>query len=129
MPYSAYLQDKINDHIFKGDITGTAFTQPRALYLGLHNADPGPTNSPSTEISSDYEKQRAYFSLSSAGFITNSTEMTFLELPSTTITHVSIWDENDNYLVYDEVEEIDIDTDDDFVIQVGALKINAKSQT
>lgn len=39
MALSAYLRDKLLDHVLKG----AAFTQPTNVYISLHTSDPGTT--------------------------------------------------------------------------------------
>lgn len=61
------------------------------VYLSLHNGDPGATGA--NEITGgSYIRQAITFAAASGGVIATSADLTFLDMPADTVTHVGIFD-------------------------------------
>lgn len=89
MPFSAYLDNKVIDHVLG---SGT-YSKPAALYVALFNGNPA---SGGTEIStsgSGYARQSAAFTIS-ANSATNTANIEFPVATSAwgSITHIAIYD-------------------------------------
>lgn len=127
MPYSDYSADKVNDHVLRGHVGGTSYSQPTQIKASLHSSDPGPDNDPDTEISGgSYERQTITFGPSSGGISSNDAEVTFLLVPTTSVTHVALWDELGNMIWHDDITLIGVSSGDNIRIPVGGLKVQAK---
>lgn len=86
---SDYLENKLLDHVLKG----TSYAAPTNIYVSLHSADTGETGS--GEISGgSYARQLATssFAAASGGSKTTNADLTWADMPATTITHACIWD-------------------------------------
>lgn len=94
MSISNFLEAKILDHVLRSP-TG-AYTAPTTIYLALHTADPTDAGGNATEVAnaggSTYSRQTITFSAASGGTIAASAAVEFANMPSTTVTHVSLWD-------------------------------------
>lgn len=86
MSASNYLENKLLDHTLRV----ASFTQPAALYLSLHTADPGETGT-SEATGGSYARQTIAFAAASAGVSASNTAQTFT-MPAGTFTHFGIWD-------------------------------------
>ena len=88
MSATDYLENKVLDHVLRN----TAFTQPSALYMALHTADPGDTGTASEVTGGSYARQTIAFAAASSGTAANSGAVTFAAMPAVTVTHFSIKD-------------------------------------
>jgi hypothetical protein len=85
---TAYLADKLNDHIC--DVA--PYTAPADLYVKLHTGSPGASGT-SNAAAETTRKVIVFGSSSSGGTISNTSAITWTGAAATeTITHVSIWD-------------------------------------
>jgi hypothetical protein len=87
---SQYLEQALLDHVLRN----TAYTSPSTVYLALYESDP---LSGGTEVSGgSYARQSVSFDAPSASgdqsTVANSADVTFSDMPSTTVTHVGILD-------------------------------------
>jgi len=87
MTISNYLEDKLMDAVFNA----TSFGLVGDPYVSLHTADPGETGA-SEAAGGSYARVQAAFGASSGGAVANTGNIDFAGMPSTTITHVGIWD-------------------------------------
>ena len=89
MSISNYLEEKILNKIF----SDTNFTVS-TVYISLHTGDPGETGA-SEATGGSYIRQLASFDAASnpAGTVQNSAIIDFTSMPSTTITHIGMWDD------------------------------------
>src|SRR5436190_1993271 len=91
MSATDYLEAKVLDHALRN----TAFSQPAALYLALHTADPGDTGTASEVAGGSYARQTIAFAASSGttpATAASSGAVNFAGMPAVTITHFSIRD-------------------------------------
>lgn len=88
MSATNYLETKLLDHVLRN----TAYTQPSALYMALHTADPGETGTGSEVTGGSYAPQTIAFSAASGDTASNSGAVNFATMPATTVTHFSIRD-------------------------------------
>ncbi len=89
MALSAYLRDKLLDHVLKG----SAYTQPTNIYISLHTADPGTTGA-SECTGGSYARQlgNSSFAAAGSGSKASNAAFNFTGMPAATVTHVGIWD-------------------------------------
>jgi len=122
---SDYLEDKLLDHV----LGNTAFTQPSAVYVGLHTGSPGDADDGANEISGNgYARQSASFAASSSGSCSTDATITFPAATGTwgTISHVSLYDASSagNLLFHGAVTTSKtIESGDTFQISSGNLTI------
>ena len=88
MSATDYLELKLLDHCLRN----TAFTQPAALYMALHTADPGETGTASEVAGGSYARQTIAFNAASAGVAVSSAAVNFAGMPAVTVTHFSVKD-------------------------------------
>jgi hypothetical protein len=88
MSASNYLETKLVDHVLRN----TAYTQPSALYMALHTADPGDAGTASEVVGGSYAPQTIAFAAASAGSAASSGVVNFATMPAVTVTHFSIRD-------------------------------------
>jgi hypothetical protein len=90
MSASDYLEQKLLNHVLRN----TAFTQPSALYMALHTADPGDTGTANEVTGGSYARQTiAFGSVATINTpATNSGAVNFTSMPAVTVTHFSIQD-------------------------------------
>lgn len=91
MPISSYLADKLISHTLRGNITGTEYVPPSAVYLALHSGEPTIANE---FAGGAYARQLATFALPLNGATSNLSTIVFSNLPTSLVgaTHVGIWD-------------------------------------
>jgi hypothetical protein len=88
---SNYLELALLDHALKG----TSWAQPANVYVSLHSADTVETGAGEiTAGANAYARQSASaaFAAAAAGAKATSADLTWTNMPATTITHVCIWD-------------------------------------
>lgn len=129
MSFSDYLENKILDHVLRGDTGGTAFTQPAACYIGLFITNPTDANSGIEATGGSYARQLISFSAAAGGTISNSAQITFLEATADwgTVTHWGIYDalSAGNLLTHGAFEASrQIFSGDQLVIKAGELDIS-----
>lgn len=83
-----YLETKVLNHVLRN----AAYTQPPALYMALHTADPGDTGTGSEVTGGSYAPQTIAFGSTSTNSAANSGAVAFAGMPATTVTHFSIRD-------------------------------------
>ncbi len=72
--------------------SGTPYTAPAAHSLSLHTADPGTSDTPTSEVSTGgYARQSIVFGTPSAGSVANTNVITFPNLPATTSAYLVGW--------------------------------------
>lgn len=83
--FSNTLANWILNEVFRGGYDST-------LWLALHRADPTVLSDLSTEVfGGGYEREQVDFDPASGRMIANSGTVEF-EVPSTTITHMAVWE-------------------------------------
>lgn len=88
MSASNYLETKLLNHVLRN----AAFTQPTALYMALHTADPGDAGTASEVSGGSYAEQTIAFSSTAGDTAVNSGAVNFASMPAVTVTHFSIKD-------------------------------------
>lgn len=88
MTATNYLETKVLDHVLRN----TAYTQPSALYMALHTADPGDAGTGSEVVGGSYAPQTIAFAAAVGDTAGNSGVVNFATMPATTVTHFSIRD-------------------------------------
>lgn len=98
---SDYLETALLNHVFRN----TAYTSPTDVYVALFTNDPGEGDTGTEVTGGSYARQEATFSAPSSGSISNSSDITFADMPSTTVTHFAIYDDVSagNMLAYGEL--------------------------
>lgn len=86
MAFTTDTGNKIIDMILRN----TSFTPATTLYVSLHTADPGNTGA-SEVTGGSYARQTITFSAASNKTTTNIADVTFANMPATTVTHVGIF--------------------------------------
>lgn len=124
MPMTPYLADRLLNHAFRGGVSGTTYDRPSAVYVALHNGNPG-TNGNLNEIPST--RRLVTFAASSDGEVKNSNIVTWV-MGTTTVTHFSIWDaaSGGNCLQYGEVSTNSFLDGDEYSLPPGALLVSRK---
>ncbi len=124
---SDYLERKMIDHAL-----GTAtFTKPTNVYITLHTANPTDANTGGTEVTGgSYARKVMTFSaaatVTSVTSASNASDIVWVALPSTTITHVGIYDAatNGNLLYYAPLSASKvIASGDGYTISTGQLVV------
>ena len=89
---SDYLERKDLDH----NLGTTTFTKPTTVYVSLHTANPTDSGSGAEVSGGSYARKAVAFSAAAtnAGVTTasNTTDIIWADLPSTTLSHIAIWD-------------------------------------
>ena len=134
MSFSDYLEDKILKHVF----TGTAYTAPTTLYVGLFTTTAS-DSSPGTEVTGgSYAREIASFAVSGTNpteaTTTSAIEFTPATAPWGAITYAGVFDASTggNMLAYAQLTDPSdfvtplpktIETGDIFRISAGNLKV------
>jgi len=108
MALSDYLEAALLNHVFRGNVGGTAMTQPEAVFMALYTSDPGEDNSGAEVPTSGtgYIRMAATFGSpqTPGGVIQNDAAIYFPEavVDWGLITHFAILDaeSSGNLLVY-----------------------------
>lgn len=89
---SDYLERKLLDHA----LGTTTFTKPTNVYISLHTANPTEAGTGTEVTGGSYARKVMTFSgaatVSSVTSASNASDIVWTALPSTTVTHVAIWD-------------------------------------
>ena len=97
---SPYLQNRLLDHVLRGDEPDTSFTQPSEVYVSLHDGEPNGTGENEIE-GGGYMRQQAHFEEPSNGVTMISDALVFEGLTATTVTWIGIWDsQSEGNLLY-----------------------------
>jgi hypothetical protein len=88
MSASDYLETKLLNHVLRN----AAFTQPSALYMALHTADPGDSGTASEVTGGSYAQQTIAFGSTAGSTAVSSGVVNFASMPACTVTHFSIRD-------------------------------------
>lgn len=88
MSKSDYLEDALLDHVLRN----TAYTSPTTVYAALMTSNPGDDDSGAELTGGSYARQAITFAAASGGSISNSSAITFSNLPAGTITHIAVYD-------------------------------------
>lgn len=123
-----YLANAILEHILRGDVSGTGFTQPTEIYVALHTASPVNGSESTGELSGGgYGRQLILFDSASGGSIANSNSVEIIIGESGTVSHFSLWDASTdgNCLFWDGIATpLELNGGDTYSIQPGALVLN-----
>lgn len=84
--------------VLNTQLAGSAYTAPTAHSISLHTANPGSTDTPTSEVAGgSYARQNVSFGavtatgLVAAATASNSTVVTFSSMPATTSTYMVLW--------------------------------------
>lgn len=78
---------------FGNTIISTILRGGTQFYASLHDADPGATPDPNTElVGNGYARQPVDFIAPSTRQTSNDAAIQFSSLPAATVTHVGVWD-------------------------------------
>ena len=119
---STYLANKLLDHA----LGVNEFTMPGTVYVALNTSDPTAAGDDTEYSGGGYERYAAPFDSAIDAATSNSEAITFSTLTVTTITHVSIWDDNTagNMLFFGELNDpITTALDDNLVFATGDLDL------
>lgn len=124
---SDYLERKDLDH----NLGTTTYTKPTAVYVSLHTASPTDANTGGTEVTGgSYARKVMTFSAaattSGVSSAANASDIVWTNLPSTTITHVGIYDASTtgNLLYYAPLSASKtIGSGDGYTISTGQLVV------
>lgn len=126
---SDYLERKTLDH----NLGTTTFTKPTSVYVSLHTADPTDAASGAEVTGGSYARKVTTFTPAAtvAGVTTasNTADIVWTAMPSTTITHVAIWDAltTGNMLYYAALSASKvIGSGDGYTISTGQLVVTEK---
>lgn len=87
MSISNYLELELLDQVFRNAAAPAITT----VWISTHTGDPGETGA-SESTGGSYGRQSASFDVAAAGATQNSGNITFTSMPSSTLTHVGVWD-------------------------------------
>jgi hypothetical protein len=129
---SDYLERKILNHVLGVE----AYTPAAGLYVSLHTGDPGESAGDDEVIAGDssYARKVVTFDPSSTdgdGITTSASnnEILWTNLPTTTVTHIAIWDAvTGGAMLYkgELVASKEFTEGEDFVIHAGSLIVGEK---
>lgn len=87
-----YLERKLLDHA----LGTTTYTKPTSVYISLHTADPTDAATSTEVTGGSYARKIMTFSaaatVTSVTSASNASDIVWTSLPSTTVTHVAIFD-------------------------------------
>lgn len=123
---SDYLERKTLDH----NLGTTTFTKPSSVYIALHTADPTDAGTGTEVTGGSYSRKVMTFesaaTVSSVTSASNASDIVWTNLPSTTVTHVAIWDASTsgNMLYYAPLSSSKvISSGDGYTISTGQLVV------
>ena len=103
-----------------------AYSQPAAIWVKLHTADPGASGA--TAAAGNTTRQQATFSAASGGALTTSADVAWTNVSTTeTYSHVSFWDASTagNFLGSNALTASkSVTAGDNFTITAGNLSIS-----
>lgn len=120
---SDYLENALLDHVFNG----VAYTSP-ALWLALFTTDPTDANSGTEVTGGSYARQTISFGAASSGQVQNDAQVSFADMPATTVTHAAIFDASTagNMLVHGALSASrTTNSGDTFLFPVGNYTVTA----
>ena len=85
---SNYLENKLIDHA----LGTTTFTKPAAVYIALYTALPSDATAGTEVTGGSYVRKVATFNAASSGAATNSANVDFTSMPTTTVVGVGVLD-------------------------------------
>ncbi len=89
---SDYLERKLLDHA----LGTTTYTKPTNVYIALHTANPTEGGTGTEVTGGSYARKVMTFSaaatVTSVTSASNASDIVWTALPSTTVSHVAIWD-------------------------------------
>lgn len=104
----------------------TTWTQPTAVYVQLHTADPGAAGT--TSIATETDRVQATFGTgASGGVVSNTAAVTWTGVAGAEdFTHISLWDASTsgNFLMSGTMTANAVQIGDDFVIPIGDLDLS-----
>lgn len=123
---SDYLEQKDLDH----NLGTTTFTKPTSVYISLHTSNPTDANSGVEVTGGSYARKIMTFSgaatVASVTTAANAADIVWTNLPSSTVTHVGIYDAitTGNLLYYAALSASKvIATGDGYTITTGQLVV------
>lgn len=125
---SDYLENALVNHIFRGGVGGTAFTQPTAIYLALFTTAPTDAGA-GTEVSGGaYVRRQVNFTAPSNGATDNTSDLTYPAATADwgTISHFGLFDAltGGNMLIHGAFSIAKpIYLGDQFIVRAGDLDI------
>jgi hypothetical protein len=120
---SNYLEDKLLNHTLRGDTGGTGFTQPATVYLALHTANPTDAGSGAEVTGGSYVRKLLTFGAAASGVSANTNTQTFSNMPTSTVTHIALWDAltSGNLLFHSSITSIPFNSGDSATVAIGAI--------
>lgn len=125
---SNFLEDRILDHILRGNVGGTGYPQPSARYLALHTSNPTDSATGAEMSGGGYARQYIEFGAASFGLSYNSNQCVFVNLPTATVSHVAIWDSSSggNMLFHSPLSSsITFNSGDEATVAIGSISVGA----
>lgn len=84
------VSDSVENDLLDHVLSTTPWTMPTAIYVSIHDADPGEDGS--NEIASTTRQGDTAFNAAANGATSNTSAVTFTSMPSCTVSHVGLWD-------------------------------------
>jgi hypothetical protein len=121
---SDYLENKLVDHVFRGN----TYVAPSTIYVALFSGDPGEDGSGPELLGGGYARKSATFGAPSNGVSHNDADVTFDPATSDwpAITHIGLYDDvsTGNLLFYGPLSSsVSIDSGNNFRLPAGNLAI------
>lgn len=128
---TTYLDNAVLNHVLRGNVGGTAFTQPAAIYIGLFTAAPtaGGGGTEVVSTSTGYARQQVTFSAASAGSSFNTNDIVFPKSTAAwgTVNSFALFDAatNGNMLYYGPLSaSVNVDSANKKVeFEIGAITV------
>ncbi len=120
--FSDYYENKIIDHLLRNQ----SFTPPTTIYLALFTAAPSDSGGGTECTGGSYARKSITLSAASGGATSNSSDITFTNMPTCTVTHFGIYDASSsgNLLMWDALTASkSLTAGDAFVVAAGDLDI------
>lgn len=119
---SNYLENKLIDH----SLGKTSYTKPSFVYVALYTVAPTDSTSGTEVTGGSYARQVGTFSTASSGSSSNSSKLTFLNMPACTIIGIGILDSltSGNLLYWTKLDSnYTVSATDTVEIDVGNLTV------
>jgi hypothetical protein len=126
---SDYTENKLLNHVLRGNVGSTAYAQPTSLYLALFKSDPTELGTGTEITGGSYTRQPITFDAPSAGQTQNSGPIEYTSMPAVPegVSHVAVYDalSSGNMLIYGPLSStpIVLHAGDTFRINAQDLKI------